>query len=476
MMCFDRLNNLSLGEEYKSAIRQYCSSPENKENCQLLCSMEDQELVEAFKKVESTIAQWGETGMLQKVGKEIGDSQTKRQPVQNFANGGLAALGRNGDNTLAHVQSGEMIVPNEVMRQNPGMRQGIMSAISGIGADPRRYTAGTPQMSINPQTGKPEFFLDVIKDNVGAVVGAIAGIALGPAGAIGGSIAAGIGATAGSMVIDGKSFGDALKRGAVAGGLTYGAHSIGMLGSSATDILTYAETNGITVAEAAETLGATPSVAKEAMAMEFSGNPAMAGAVKQNLAAETAKKAASNLGPVSQPTQTASKTIGKPSFSEFIEKGGDQVLYSGDKFNLTAGDVAKGLPFLMSAFEDKQPADTNPFKNSLFNQVPENLKNRNGILDMPAYKAAQRQTPVISSLQGRGLPGYACGGHVEKDFQRGGPVAGPGTTTSDSIPARLSDGEFVMTANAVQGMGNGDLREGARKMYALMDRLERRNG
>ena len=35
----------------------------------------------------------------------------------------------------------------------------------------------------------------------------------------------------------------------------------------------------------------------------------------------------------------------------------------------------------------------------------------------------------------------------------GGAVAGPGTGTSDSIPAMLSDGEFVMTAKAVRGMG-----------------------
>jgi hypothetical protein len=38
----------------------------------------------------------------------------------------------------------------------------------------------------------------------------------------------------------------------------------------------------------------------------------------------------------------------------------------------------------------------------------------------------------------------------------GGEVAGPGTGTSDSVPARLSDGEFVVTADAVRGAGNGD--------------------
>jgi hypothetical protein len=53
---------------------------------------------------------------------------------------------------------------------------------------------------------------------------------------------------------------------------------------------------------------------------------------------------------------------------------------------------------------------------------------------------------------------------------------GPGTGTSDSIPAMLSDGEFVMTANAVKGAGNGNRREGARKMYQMMKRLEASKG
>jgi uncharacterized protein (DUF433 family) len=57
--------------------------------------------------------------------------------------------------------------------------------------------------------------------------------------------------------------------------------------------------------------------------------------------------------------------------------------------------------------------------------------------------------------------------------RRTGQIDGPGTETSDSIPAMLSDGEFVMTAKAVRGAGNGDRRKGAKKMYALMHRLEK---
>ena len=56
----------------------------------------------------------------------------------------------------------------------------------------------------------------------------------------------------------------------------------------------------------------------------------------------------------------------------------------------------------------------------------------------------------------------------------GGEIIGPGTGTSDSIPAMLSDGEFVFTKNAVDGAGNGDRNEGAKKMYALMKDLEKK--
>ena len=54
----------------------------------------------------------------------------------------------------------------------------------------------------------------------------------------------------------------------------------------------------------------------------------------------------------------------------------------------------------------------------------------------------------------------------------GGHIAGAGTSTSDSIPAMLSDGEFVMNAKAVRGAGGGDREDGARRMYAMMRKFE----
>jgi len=53
-------------------------------------------------------------------------------------------------------------------------------------------------------------------------------------------------------------------------------------------------------------------------------------------------------------------------------------------------------------------------------------------------------------------------------------VEGPGTGRSDSIPALLSDGEFVMTAEAVRNAGNGDRDRGAARMYDIMHGFEGR--
>jgi len=53
-----------------------------------------------------------------------------------------------------------------------------------------------------------------------------------------------------------------------------------------------------------------------------------------------------------------------------------------------------------------------------------------------------------------------------------GEVSGPGTGTSDSVPARLSDGEFVLTAKSVRGAGGGDRDIGAARLYDMMAELE----
>lgn len=70
-------------------------------------------------------------------------------------------------------------------------------------------------------------------------------------------------------------------------------------------------------------------------------------------------------------------------------------------------------------------------------------------------------------------PLYAAKGGGISDFPRKtGMIDGPGDGQSDSIPAMLSDGEFVMTKQAVMAAGDGDREKGTKKMYSMMNGLE----
>ena len=81
-----------------------------------------------------------------------------------------------------------------------------------------------------------------------------------------------------------------------------------------------------------------------------------------------------------------------------------------------------------------------------------------------------------------GLTAFAQGGRSHLgDYSDGGRMLrGPGDGVSDSIPAtiggkrpaRLADGEFVVPARIVSELGNGSSEAGARKLYAMMDRVQ----
>ena len=87
---------------------------------------------------------------------------------------------------------------------------------------------------------------------------------------------------------------------------------------------------------------------------------------------------------------------------------------------------------------------------------------------------------------GGGSGGFAQGGMSNLgDYSDGGRLLrGPGDGISDSIPAmigkkqpaRLADGEFVVPARIVSELGNGSTEAGARKLYAMMDRIQKARG
>jgi hypothetical protein len=67
---------------------------------------------------------------------------------------------------------------------------------------------------------------------------------------------------------------------------------------------------------------------------------------------------------------------------------------------------------------------------------------------------------------------YNKGGGVMDFPEKDGMIDGPGDGQSDDIPAMLSDGEFVMTKQAVMAAGNGDREQGTKQMYDMMYSLE----
>jgi len=109
--------------------------------------------------------------------------------------------------------------------------------------------------------------------------------------------------------------------------------------------------------------------------------------------------------------------------------------------------------------------------------------------EMPLLSGG-RPAPVMTARYGGAVQpmAYADGGNVSnEDFKRkNGGINGEGTEVSDDVPAMLSDGEFVMTGQAVRGAGSFDLKndngiitltqngdedreKGTKLMYQMMD-------
>mgnify|MGYP003635142711 CR=1 FL=1 len=68
---------------------------------------------------------------------------------------------------------------------------------------------------------------------------------------------------------------------------------------------------------------------------------------------------------------------------------------------------------------------------------------------------------------------YNQGGLASYPRRDGGINPSEGSGTQDDVPALLTAGEFVMTRDAVEGAGGGDVNQGINRMYSMMDKFER---
>ena len=370
----------------------------------------------------------------------------------------LAEFGRNGDTYIVHAAEGETVIPMEVLNENPRLKSMLWQQMAEMGIEPERYIVGNELNSINPVTGQPEFFLKKIFKGVKSVVKAalpVIGFAIG--GAIAGPVGAGVGAGLGAKV-SGQSWGDAAVTGVLAG---VGASAGGMFPK--TEQVSLFEAPGKVLSDFSTGLGNL----KKGEIGGFFGqtsmtdgyfppdNPYGQGAgIAGDIGAVLDTPGKRLLATAAVPLVVKAATEKPPPLQDPPPTGVDYLRKNPEKYGF---DIAR----FTSPFDK-----TYTEGGSKLGKVGDITAKKSGIMSMQ---------PNIIGYDQYGNPVY---GQQPNQMQvvaadSGGEIVGPGTGTSDSIPAMLSDGEFVMTAKAVKNAGNGNRRAGAQKMYAMMKRLEK---
>ena len=140
-------------------------------------------------------------------------------------------------------------------------------------------------------------------------------------------------------------------------------------------------------------------------------------------------------------------------------KGGLFNWAKNNPFGAIAG--ASALSGLMAAKNYKKYDDWN------------NEDDGTGLGDLDQYRNYYNQQRAFRAEGGDAESGLMNMGGMEKDYREdGGFVPIGGKEKADDVPARLSKNEFVFTADAVRGAGEGDIDKGAEVMYNMMKNLE----
>ena len=488
----------------------------------------------------------------------------------------MAAMGREGDDTIAHVQTGELIIPAAFLEANPEMKETLFAFLEGQGVeDPEQYVVGSDENSINPDTGAPEFFFKFIKKAIKGVVKGVKNIIKGvvkvvkkiapivlpivlgmtPLGAIyGAALGSGIG-----TLISGGSLKDALKAGVmtgITGGLIKGAsgmmkgtgffktigNELANPGARFADTLSAASTS-FGDAGAAIMDGPGGNTLKDA----FYGEGKLINPSYGDLTTPEAKTPSVDSKIIKTGTELPEvKSFGAnlaegnvkdaflpqgPTATDFITSGATTSL---DIAKQMASDAAPG--FLRSyapiaaagtlvggalgAFEVPEQEDAgvigrdedgNPITGStlveddpskylisdLGNIVlnPETgqyeAKTTYRAPDIQSYDATafqmSNENPFAGGESGIGAVSTATGPFARPTLvqnvaeggqifprRTGGIMPNEGVPNQDSVRAMLMPGEFVMTTDAVKGMGNGNMQQGIQNMYSVMSNLENR--
>ena len=366
----------------------------------------------------------------------------------------LGGLGRYGDTYMIHAEEGETVVPMEVLDRNPVLKKRLFKSMKALGIDPGRYIVGNDLNSLNPVTGQPEFFLKKIVSQIRKALpgdteqylGPIAGLLTGNPllGAIAGGVGGGVpGAIAGGGA---GYFSPGLSAVQNLPGLGWARNLPFAKQTGAGGLMELLRGSGQVVGSKGPMMP-TKGIFGEGGKFGF-GEGTIADAVRNYMGFD--------------------KTKGSGFDKEILMKGLETGAINEDNIGDFIGEMSKDNKISLTQMLKAGIPLTIAFGMLIKGTTPE------GPVGMPLEElpTGVPYQGILNPQLTYANPNYREGGIL--DLQGGGESRGPGTGTSDSIPAMLSDGEFVMTADAVRGAGGGDRREGARRMYEAMDRLEAR--
>lgn len=385
----------------------------------------------------------------------------------------MANMGRNGDNELVHVKTGELIVSPEVLEKNPRLAKELTQSFQNMDENIGDYVVGSGTNSVNPMTGQREFFLKGLVKGIKNLFKTVAPTLLvnflfpGMGTIMKGVIGGGIGG-----LLQGKGIKGALQ-GATMGGLTAGLFK-GFTGEG-----TFGQNIKADLGKGFS-LGAPRTGGEMVQQIQDTGKSFL-----QKADAGVKQFFPKGIFP-SQPTQEAiaAETLriqGLPGNEALSATMARQAALDSLKPGMMDYVPAVGLATLgagaLGAFDTpEQRMPENPFGKSSRELLEANPELYRSLIEpyMAPIQIARSDVEVPTSsdyLYSSFLPQTAAKGG-EMFPRKTGFIAGPGTETSDDVPAMLSDGEFVMTARAVRGLGNGSRKQGVRKMYDMMKNFE----
>lgn len=386
-------------------------------------------------------------------------------------NQGIMALqnaGRGEDTRLAHLMQGEVIVPPHIIAKNKSLKKALERHLARTGTNLSDITVGSNSTSINPYTGLEEFgFLSRLWKKVKKVIDPVSKVAQfipGPWQAP--SVLYQKGKSAVKVIKGEGGLGDLVN---IFTGPKFG-DALGNVGKSFTDIREFFTkgSDGIGFFENLQNIGGNIKeyVTKGEDGVGFFGN------LRDSASKFFTPQQYVGPNPEGEGTITYTKAQYDALPPEQQAQFSAMPSKASDLFQNIQGGIGD-LPETYGNFVEK--TGVNPALLALakyYGDATERAleKESGGMGDIRQSLRPDLAVKTYGGLGGFNL-GYAEGGEV-MDMRAGGESVGPGTGTSDDIPAMLSDGEFVMTAKANLGAGSVGLKKGKGGIMELVPQGE----